>query len=347
MLPLERKRLLVVDDSEIDRAILVNILSEEFDILETDNGYRAIELVTQLRHEIDAIMLDISMPLISGFDVLRLIKNHGIENIPVFLISAEATRDNVVKASEFNVAEFIGKPYEREDILRRVKSRLGVVTNFWLTMEDITETNRYITDLGNVYRTYLTNFERDDMHYVNMIALMKILLQRYAAKNPNADLTRDKMDIISKAAYFCDIGMMLVPGKNNVSSREPEVIAALQETHTKMGASIIRLNHSKHCEFFMQVASDMCIYHHERYDGHGYPRGIGGKDISIYNQMCRLVDEFDMLFSKFFGSNELKANFVMKRLAQDDGMVSPELYSLLEDCKPSIMNYYTKLMRSI
>lgn len=341
----KEKKLLIVDNSADDREALESILREEFEIMQTDNGYTAIEMITKHKNELDGILLEVAMPLISGFDVLRLLKENGLDDIPVFLVTAEATKENVIRAAEFSVAEFIGKPFDGEDILRRIKSRLGVVTKCWLTVEDISETNQYITKLEAIYKLYLSNFGRDDTHYANMVALMKILLTRYGLKNPGADLSKEKIDIISKAAYFCDIGYMLVPDKLSVLSRDPDKVRAMTENHTKLGADLVRLGSSKHCEYFIQICADMCIYHHERYDGFGYPAGISGRSISVYNQMCRLVDEFDTLFSKLYGSNELQTNFILKRITQDDGLVSPDLISLLDDCKFNISDYYAKRER--
>ena len=338
----KERTILVVDDSEIDREILRNILEEHFEVMEAENGFVAIEMITTHKSEIDAIMLDISMPHISGFDVLRLLQENGQNDIPVFLITAEATKENVMRAAQFNISEFISKPFDRDDILRRTKSLLGITTEYWLVIEDLSQTKQYIEKLRAVYRAYLTNFDRNDHHYRRMVELMRIMLSRYALKHKEAMLDKEKIDIISEAAYFCDIGMMLVPDKMTAFSRDPERFNNLTKNHTKLGGSIIKLGDSKHCEFFVLICSEMCQNHHERYDGHGYPRGIGGKNLSVYSQMCRLADEFDNLFSKLYGGNDIQINLVMKQVLKDQGAVSEELMSLFEDCKQSFISYYSK-----
>lgn len=338
----KERTVLIVDDSEIDRSILKNILSENFEVLEAENGFSAIEIVSLNRHEIDAILLDIMMPHITGFDVLRLLKESGLDHIPVFLITAEATKENVLRAAQYNIAEFISKPFDRDDILNRMKLLLGIRTQYWLTVEDISQMRMYIEKLEALYKVYLTNFGKDDAHYRRMVDLMQILLTRYASKHKDSQLDKEKIEIISKAAYFCDIGAMMVPDKMAGFSRDPEKLEMLTRNHTKFGSSIIKLGESKHCEFFMEVCSEMCMNHHERYDGLGYPRGISGKSLSAYSQMCRLVDEFDSLFSKFYGANELQVNLVMKKILRDDGLVSEEIMSLFDDCRIGISSYYSK-----
>ncbi len=336
------RTILIVDDSEIDRQILSNILDENFAVMEAENGFTAIEMVTEHKNEIDAIMLDISMPHISGFDVLRLLRDNGLSHIPVFLITAEATKENVIRAAEFKITEFISKPFDRDNILHRVRSMLGITTQYWLTMEDIVEMRQYIEKIEAVYKIYLSNFEKDEAHYRRMTDLMQILLNRYALKHKEEQLDKEKIEIISKAAYFCDIGFMLVPDKMASFSRDPERYELIARNHTKFGSSIVKMGESKRCEFFVMVCSDMCMNHHERYDGYGYPRGLAGKSLTVYSQLCRLVDEFDKRFSKLYGGNDIQVGLVMKQIIKDEGLVTPELLSLFEDCKPNISGYYAK-----
>lgn len=120
------KKILLVDDSETDRMILKNILGDEFHIVEAENGYAAVEMIPNMFKDLDAILLDVSMPVMDGFSVLQFMKESNIDNIPVFLITAEATHGNVEKAAYYNVCEFLKKPFEKEEILRRLRSRLGL-----------------------------------------------------------------------------------------------------------------------------------------------------------------------------------------------------------------------------
>lgn len=333
------KKLLIVDDSEIDRTILRAILSEEFDVWEADNGYSAIEMMMHNKDQLDGILLDISMPVVDGFDVLHRMEDNGLSHIPVFLITSETTKENVITAAQHGIREFIRKPFDSAEVIRRIKSKLGVITQRDLTPVEYVETEKYISKLEAIYKTYLSNFGKDDKHYVNMVALMKILLTRYSIVKSSSNLTKEKIEIISKAAYFCDIGNIFVPDKFAFVSKEN-----LKAKHpSDLGSKLIRLNSDPNCASFVEICSDMCLYHNERYDGKGTPNKISGKNISIYNQMCRLCDELDSLYSKLFGSNNSQVSFIIKKLSKDEGMVSPEVMSLLEDCTESILSYYSKL----
>ena len=340
----DRKKLLIVDDTEIDRILLKSILCKEFEILEANSGNAAFEYITAKGSQIDGMLLDISMPNIDGFDVLKFMADKGLNNIPVFLVTAEPTRENVEKAIQYNISDFIGKPFDREDVLRRVRSRLGLIPDFSLNAEDMKATEAYISELEILYNRYLTNFNKDATHYKVMVDLMNILLTNYSKTLRDAKLTPDSIKLISKAAYFCDIGEIFVPDKRLQTLLTHTEVQDLHHGHPSLGASLIRLNRAKSCEYFVEVCSSMCLHHHERYDGQGYPDGLLEENNSIYNQMCRLVDEFEMMRSKFYGDKSRPVKFVIRRLVNDSpGMVTPMLYYLLEDCEQQIIDYFMKI----
>ena len=339
----DRKQLMIVDDVEIDRIILKSMLCKEFDIIEANGGNMAFEYLTTQGDHIDAILLDIAMPHIDGFDVLKFMEDKDLLHIPVFLVSAEPTRDNVEKAIHYRIAEFIGKPFDREDVLRRLRSRLGIMPAYNLSSDDLKETKAYIAELKGLYQKYLANFGKDDVHYRAMSELMRILLKYYYKYLRDETLTPDAIELISEAAYFCDIGEMLVPDKRLQMMLGNMEGQNLHQTHTQLGYNLVRLNHAKSCEYFVEVCSSMCLHHHERVDGKGYPDGLMGDNISFFVQMCRLVDEFENMRSKFYGDKSKPVKYVIKRLTNDDpGLVSPKVSALLEDCEREIMDYFTK-----
>lgn len=340
----DKKRLLVVDDTEIDRIILKSILAKDFEIDEVDSGNLAFEYIMQRRNQLDAIVLDISMPHIDGFDVLHFMQEKGVDDIPVFLVTADPTRDNVEKALHYKIAEFIGKPFDKDDVLRRLRSRLGIIPRYSLDKEQLAETQKYVNDLEMLYKQYLHNFGRDDAHYRHMVALMRLLLTYYGKTVRGLNLNPDNVDLISRAAYFCDIGEMLLPDKMSQILTGNLDTDDAHHTHTVLGSNLIRLNRSPACSYFVEICAGMCLHHHERYDGAGYPYGIAGDNNSIYNQMCRLCDEFDTMRSKFYGSNAKPVKTIIRRLTNNDpGLVSPELYALFSDCETNIVDYFLRL----
>lgn len=339
----QRKRLLIIDDTEIDRMILKSFLVGEFDVMEADSGNAAFEFITTKADQLDGILLDISMPHIDGFDVLKFMADKNVSHIPVFLVTAEPTRENVEKALQYHIAEFISKPFDREDVLRRLRSRLGVIPDYDLRNEELKTTQAYIGDLKTLYRQYLANFGKSDERCRIMTDLMRILLTAYNKSSRDIRLNANSIDLISKAAYFCDIGEMMIPDKRLQLISGYVQPQEMQQNHTLLGASLIRLNRAPSCEYFVEICSSMCLHHHERYDGQGYPNGLVGENNSVYNQMCRIADEFEEIRSKFYGEKSRPVKLVFKRLLNDgEGMVSPKIYSLLEDCEPQFIDYFMK-----
>lgn len=339
----EKRQLLVVDDSEVDRIILKSMLMADFNIQEITNGSMAIEYITRMKEQVDAMLLDISMPHITGFDVLQFMRDKGMDDLPVFLITSEPTRENVERAMAFKVEEFICKPFFKDDIQRRLRSRLGVIPEYDSKKEDMSETRAYISALQSIYQRYLVNFGKKDDRYHVMEDLMRILLTRYSRTKQGKGLDANRIELISKAAYFCDIGEMLIPDKHAQLLEGQTQISETRQSHTLLGSSLVQLNQAKTCSYFVEICSGMCLHHHERFDGKGYPDGINGKNNSIFNQLCRLVDDFEDKRSKFYGNNSRPVKFIIKRMLADDfGMVSQDVLQLLEDCEQQIMDYFVR-----
>lgn len=331
------RKIMIVDDSEVDRLVLENMLEDEFEVIIKDNGVAALDMLRKKNHGINAIMLDVSMPGLDGFGVLRALEKIGQDHIPVFLITAEATKGRVEEAAQYHVSDFIKKPFDREEIVRRLRTKLGLISRFNLTDADIRETEKYIASLEYVFEKCLSNMGLDEGHYMRMYEIMKIMLKRYSKKH--RELDSDHIELISQAARFCDIGYMVYSAKYLGGGRWRGTEKEL-EGHTVFGSEMIQWNNSQGCRFFMEICSDMCLHHHERYDGKGYPHKIKGDNILIYTQFCRIADVFDDAFSKF---NEVGANrfdYVVKDIRKDEGAFGDAAFSVFLECKDKIIRLY-------
>ncbi len=336
----ERKTIMVVDDSDVDRTILTSILSDEFEIIEKNSGFAVVNHFTNDQGNPDALLLDISMPAVDGFGVLQLMKDLGIRSVPVFLVTAEATRENVAKAMQYNVAEFIRKPFDRDYIIERLKLHLGIMDEYELTDKDLEETYRYINELGTVYKRYLRNLGGDYDRCQRISDLMKMLLKEYSRLFPKQALDENQIDIISKAGYFCDIGNMVVPPETVKTETSSKAYEDHYMQHTILGAKLLHLNFSAHCKYFIEICSDICAHHHERYDGKGFPHRIIGDHNLIGSQMCRLAARFDNLFSPYEIHNGNQFEVVLREMEKDKGNVSNDVFSTLGYCRSNILRYY-------
>lgn len=343
------KRLLIVDDSEMDRRILRNILSRRFEIAEVENGYSALELITRKASKIDGVLLDLSMPVLDGFNVLNVMSENGIK-IPVVLVTAEATAENVQRASQYDIADFISKPFDSPTVLEKVGKIFGVETDPDIVKKnddyevgtETYSTDSYISKLTAIYDTFLKNSGLDSSHCSRVSKLTEMLLIEYGLMH-KSEIDVIDLKLMGKAAYFYNIGLMCIPtdcfkkDDKTVSERE------MYEQHTVMGAKIVRLNESSNCKHFIKACSEICMHHHERYDGRGFPHGLKGSDNLIQSQVCGFAIRFDRIFNNRSSYNDTQFDFVINELSVDKGAFSPEMYELVEKCRYEIINYYKAL----
>ncbi len=347
-----KKKLLVIDDSEIDREILKNILNNDFDIVEAGNGFSGLEVILSGRPRVDAVLLDISMPVLDGFKVLELMEENKIKDLPVILITAEATKENVQKAVRFGIPNFIIKPFEPQVVMDRLNAILDIHSDVKeedvasprhvFTENDLYEVHSYIASLDGVFKGYLKNTGRELDVYDRVADLMEILLSEYAASSKKSDLDGEHISVISQAAKFFDIGIMTIPdslvGARNIELEDRDVY----ESHTNLGACLIWSNHSLSCRYFVEICADMCMHHHERYDGRGFPHGLKGDDNSFYTQLCSIAISFDKRFITRPSHNSRNFELVLSELRLDKGKFSEEVLDLLKTVQSSVISYYKK-----
>ncbi len=336
------KRILIVDDSEIDRAVLRNMLSEEFDIVEANNGYSALDIILKKGEKFDAVLLDVSMPFCDGISVLRILRENNLQDVLIFMITVEATKENIEKASQYNIADFIKKPFERSEVLKRLRTKLGVKEKVGLTSADMDETRKYIADLEYVYERYLSLTGQDRKRDVRREYFMKVMLGKASElrMEKTEKLDSFQIEMICRAAYLCNIGNMLIHNTPTDTVRKDKNEEEDDYQHTVMGAYLLRLNYSKHCRRFVDICAEICLHHHERFDGKGFPHGRSGNKISIYAQICGLLERFDELFLGYSKHNATQFNYVMDQLERDNGLVSDKVFLLLTKSKTEIVQYY-------
>ena len=348
-----KRKVIIIDDSEMDRMILAEILKTGFDVAVYENGYMALEKLMKEKNLPDCILLDINMPVLDGFQVLTILREHRIQ-IPVFLITAEATRENVSRAAEFGIQGFMAKPFQAEAILSRLRAFFHIegeedqpeeehTDPYEITEEVILATNELVLRLNNFYSIYMSDAGITDTKYRRVSGLVELLIRRHAAISRDPLYDEAHIQLISQAAYYYDIGIMTYPQE---FTRVNEEEAAGHPQHTVGGSHLICLNTSPLCRFFVDVCSDICMHHHERADGSGFPHRLLASDIRLPAQITGLCIEFDRIFTHRSEFNELNFTFTMNEL-----LIRPEKFSdyairLLTECEKEIVRFYnTKFFR--
>lgn len=337
---MKREIVLVVDDSNFNRSILSKLFSDSYRILEAADGEEAILMVKEYSSQIAIILLDLIMPKVSGLGVLKYLSENGImTNIPVIMITGEATKDDEKAAYDLGVSEVIRKPIDSYIVKKRVETTIDLYMHknsleelVQRQTETLHEQSLRLKKINNqVIETLSTVVEFRNMESGKHIRRIKdftsVLLYCAAELYSEYNLTPDRIQVISSAATMHDVGkisipdtILLKPGK--LTSDE----FAVMKMHTLHGCEIIQSVATKQDDEYFKICYDIARHHHERYDGNGYPDKLSGDDIPFEAQIVAVADVYDALIServyKKAYSTEQAFNMIMNG---ECGVFSPKV----------------------
>lgn len=301
----ERQQILIVDDSQINCEILAEILKDEYRILEAANGEECINLLKQYGTGIALLLLDINMPVMDGFEVLALMnRKHWIEDIPVIIISSENSASYVRRAYEMGASDYISRPFDVQVVHQRVSNAIKLYAKqrrlISLVTDQIREKEKNNQMMISII-SQIVEFRNSESgsHVLHINIITGMLLERLMQKTDQYRLQWSDQFLITTASALHDIGKIGIdekilnkPGK--LTKEEFEIM----KTHTLIGASMLKSIEMYQNEKLLQVAYQICRWHHERYDGKGYPDGLKGEEISISAQVVAIADVYDALVGK-------------------------------------------------
>ena len=299
-----RLTILIVDDSEMNRCILSEMLGEDYDILEATNGEEAISLLRQYETEISLVLLDLVMPVMDGFGVLSYMNERNwIEDIPVIMISGEDSVSYVRRAFDLGVADYIKKPFDAQIVYRRVYNTITLYAKqrrLLLVADQIYEKEKNNRMMISIL-SQIVEFRNGESgaHVLHINIITELILERLIQKTDKYDLSGAVRGMIVTASALHDIGKIGIDDKIlNKPGRLTDEEFKIMQNHTIIGASILENMGSYQDEELMKVAYQICRWHHERYDGKGYPDGLKGDEIPISAQVVSLADVYDALVSE-------------------------------------------------
>ena len=301
----EKPSILIVDDSEMNRAILNEMLKDEYRILEADNGRTALDMVDRYGDELSLVLLDIIMPGVNGFEVLGELSRRSVaDSPPVVMISSEDSDDVVLRAYELGASDYINRPFNARVVRRRVSNTIRLyakqrrLTNLLSQQynERVKNSRMLIDVMAGVME--LRNGE-SGLHVTHIEKLTELLLGCLVHRSDKFPLDNEQRSAIAMASALHDIGKMSIddailnkPGR--LTTEEFEIM----KTHTTLGADmLLELGRQHAGNPLLEYAYQIARWHHERWDGKGYPDGLKGDDIPIAAQVVSVADVYDALTS--------------------------------------------------
>lgn len=307
---MDKERILIVDDEEVNRTILEVMFGETYEVVQGENGQEAVEQLEE-NPNFALILLDVIMPVMDGFAVLEYMKQKElIEKIPVILITSETVRDSEDKAYSYGIADVIHKPFYPDIVKRRSKNLIELYQNkanmekrlkeqeiaILAQEKKIRENNEFLIEALSSVVEFRSSESGDHVRRIKYFT--RVLLKYLAKYFPEYNITPLQVEEITKASTLHDVGkigipdaILLKPGR--LTPEEFEVM----KTHTTIGCDMLETFKRGVEDEFYKYCYEICRYHHERWDGNGYPDHLKGSEIPISAQIVSIADVYDALIS--------------------------------------------------
>lgn len=346
-----RNKVLIVDDVEINRDMLEEALEEDYETVLAENGRKALEFLKEFHQETAVVLLDLMMPEVDGFTVLEVMKKQGwMQKIPVLVISSETTFEAENKCFEYGVSDFIEKPFDGMLIKIRVKNvvelfsyknkleeKVAMQTEairkqyriLQLQAKKLQESKMKMLDiLGNVveYR----NLESGE-HINRVKEFTRILAGQMMQSYPEDGLTEEKIEMIVSASALHDIGKIAIP--DHILLKPAKLTAdefEYMKSHTIRGCELLDKIEGVWDDEFKKTGYEICRFHHERFDGRGYPDGLKGEEIPIAAQLVSIADVYDALVNERVYKEAYSKEEAFRMIVTGEcGVFSPRLLDAL------------------
>ena len=300
-----KSQILLVDDSAMSRMILKEILGGDYSILEAENGQECLEKMQAEAGNIALVLLDINMPVMDGFEVLKAMNiNHTIEDIPVIMISSDDSDAAIRRSYELGASDYVTRPFDARIVYRRVTNTIKLYAKQRRLVQMVSDQIRARennTDMLVGVLSHIVEFRNGESgaHVRHIRIITELLLHRLLEISSQYPITAEQQDNIPLASALHDIGKIGIDEKilNKPGKLTPEEFEVVK-THSMLGAEMLHQLENFNEQPLLQTAYEITRWHHERWDGRGYPDGLKGDEIPISAQLVALADVYDALTSE-------------------------------------------------
>lgn len=340
----EKPKILIVDDSQINRLLLSDMLMDHYDILEAENGLQAIQILKDNWSVISLVLLDYFMPQMNGFDVLKTMKVRGwLDFIPVIMITAETSETFVDEAYDLGVMDFISRPFDVSIVNHRVNNAYMLSSKQKhlesIISSQILEKSRQSDMLVNILSHIVEFRNGESEHHVLNVRMITRMILEELNNLKLSDYSKDEIDMYALASSLHDIGKISIPETIlNKPGRFTKEEFDQMKTHTTIGYDMMKALPQYQDDPLVKAASNIARWHHERYDGKGYPDGLKGNAIPLYAQATALADVYDALVTKRVYKNAYSHQKALNMILHNEcGTFQPELLQALKNIHPALV----------
>ena len=340
----EKSQILLVDDSKLNRMILAEILGDGYHILEAENGQECLEKLRAEARNIALVLLDINMPVMDGFEVLKAMNaNHTIEDIPVIMISSEDSDAAIRRSYELGASDYVNRPFDARIVYRRVTNTIKLYAKQRRLVQMVSDQIRARennTDMLVGVLSHIVEFRNGEsgLHVRHIRMITELLLHRLLEISSRYSITAEQQDLIPLASALHDIGKIGIDEKilNKPGKLTPEEFEVIK-THSMLGVQILYDLDNFSEQPLLQTAYEIARWHHERWDGRGYPDGLKGDEIPISAQLVSLADVYDALTSERCYKKAFSHEKAMQMILNDEcGAFNPLLLQCLTNIQSDL-----------
>ncbi len=352
-----KNKILVVDDSQLNRFVISEIFRYDYTIIEAENGKEALDIIKKYNQDMVAVFLDVLMPVMNGIEVMEEMNKLGfVKTIPVFFITADDSKDMMKKGYDLGVVDIIRKPITPYFVKRRINNIIELYSARERLMEvvkiqekEIVNKCEEIANLNySIIETLSTAIEFRDCesgeHVHRIHDITAFILNKINGKIKNANFSEETIEEIATASIMHDVGKIAIPDAIlNKPGKLTKEEYDLMKQHTIKGCKLLERIPQYRTHSLYMYAYDICRHHHERWDGKGYPDGLRGNQISIWAQVVSLADVYDALtaervYKKAF-DHEKAIDMIIKG---ECGVFNPEIIELMKSFEKEMKEKFIK-----